>query len=409
MAADDIRVGNFFRTTLVGSITSGATPDFVVTVTDGSGLPTLAAGQHFYVTLINGDDEYEIMKVTVHAAASNSLTVGARAQDGTTELEFDNGDLVELWFAAQTFRDLRDEVNLIGAGTVTGVDELSLTLDGGGVASIKDLGVTTAKIANGAVGNTQLANNAVSEGRIQSGAVTTDKIAGDAVTDTQIANGAVKSDQIEGGAVVFSKIQQMTPMTVVGNKNVSLAYPDEITIYDNDNMTPGEDNALATQQSIKAYVDNTKTTVDASVAALVAKLANKVAASNAEYSTSATSGWKTASSQGITTLGASSKVLVQVTPITALWYDSGDPDETGAASYRIRRNGTTIASGTCPLLPVTPGTGTTYYGVSPVGVSVLDTPGAAGLYTYTVEIERNGGSGNLYLRAHAVTLQEVPQ
>jgi hypothetical protein len=66
---------------------------------------------------------------------------------------------------------------------------------------IRNLAVTSAKIANSAVSTGKIANTAVTSGKIANTAVTGPKIANNAVTTPKIANNAVTSAKIRTGAV----------------------------------------------------------------------------------------------------------------------------------------------------------------------------------------------------------------
>jgi hypothetical protein len=81
---------NNFSTTLNGNITNVAT---TMTLTSGTGLPTLAAGQFFNLTLTTGTT-VEIVKVT--AFAGTSITTMARAQEGTSAAAWSTGAVVAL-------------------------------------------------------------------------------------------------------------------------------------------------------------------------------------------------------------------------------------------------------------------------------------------------------------------------
>jgi hypothetical protein len=76
------------------------------------------------------------------------------------------------------------------------------------------------------------------------------------VDTTQLANGAVTTDKIDLRAVTFEKVQLVSNMTVLGNVSGGVASPSSVTILDEDAMTSNSATALATQQSIKAYVDS---------------------------------------------------------------------------------------------------------------------------------------------------------
>jgi hypothetical protein len=103
-------------------------------------------------------------------------------------------------------------------------------------------------------------------GGLADGSVTTAKIADDAVTNAKIGLGAVGSTEIADSAVTtakiglravtFEKVQLVGNMTVLGNVTGATASPSSVTILDEDAMGTNSATALATQQSIKAYVDS---------------------------------------------------------------------------------------------------------------------------------------------------------
>jgi len=73
-----------------------------------------------------------------------------------------------------------------------------------------------------------------------------------AVNDNGITEG-----KINNGAVTKAKIENVDNMKVLGNTSGSAAAPQEVDILDEDNMSSDSATAIATQQSIKAYVDGT--------------------------------------------------------------------------------------------------------------------------------------------------------
>lgn len=127
-----------------------------------------------------------------------------------------------------------------GGGTVTSVDS-GTGLTGGPITTSGTL-----SIASGGVGTTQLANDAV----------TSAKIAANAVGSSEIANNAVGSSEIADDAVTFAKMTNISTATVIGRTSASTGNPELVAIKDEDNMASNSATALATQQSIKAYVDS---------------------------------------------------------------------------------------------------------------------------------------------------------
>ena len=126
-------------------------------------------------------------------------------------------------------------VSLVASGTVA-VDESSLTLTNG-VISIKDLGVSTAKIA--------------------ALAVTSAKIGTNAVTVVGLADNAVDTASITNSAVTLAKMADLATARVIGNLTGATAAPSAITFIDSDTMVGAASNTIASSESTKAYVDTT--------------------------------------------------------------------------------------------------------------------------------------------------------
>jgi len=66
----------------------------------------------------------------------------------------------------------------------------------------------------------------------------------------------VDSGDINDNAIVLKKLEQIANLKVLGNTSGSSANVSEISILDQDTLSSNSATALATQQSIKAYVDN---------------------------------------------------------------------------------------------------------------------------------------------------------
>ena len=119
---------------------------------------------------------------------------------------FANGDQV----TAAKLNNLADDATF----TSGAVDNISTQLSGGGII-VKDGGVSTAKLGDNAV--------------------TTIKI-----TDSNVTK---------------AKIENVADMKVLGNTSGSATAPQEVSVLDEDDMSSDSATAIATQQSIKAYVD----------------------------------------------------------------------------------------------------------------------------------------------------------
>lgn len=107
------------------------------------------------------------------------------------------------------------------AGASGSTDDSSLEVNGGGRLQVKDSGVTSAKIA------------------------------ASAVTTSKLPNSTLSTD-----GVTYAKVQRVANMKALGNVSGSLGVVSEVSILDEDNMVSDSATALATQQSIKAYVDS---------------------------------------------------------------------------------------------------------------------------------------------------------
>ena len=86
-------------------------------------------------------------------------------------------------------------------------------------AELVDNAVTDAKIAAGAVDTSELADDAVTDAKIAAGAVGTSELANDAVTDAKIAAGAVGTSELADDAVTAAKIAASAVETAALNND----------------------------------------------------------------------------------------------------------------------------------------------------------------------------------------------
>ena len=114
-------------------------------------------------------------------------------------------------------------------GTQVVVTDATLAGNGTTVTPLRiaDNGVTSAKIADGAVATTDLADNSVTSAKIVEGTITTADLANSSVTSAKILDGTIASPDIANGAVTLSKISN----TGASAKNV-LQYTGSTIVWD---------------------------------------------------------------------------------------------------------------------------------------------------------------------------------
>ena len=74
-----------------------------------------------------------------------------------------------------------------------------------------------------------------------------------------VRDDGIVTAKILNSNVTKAKIENVANMKVLGNTSGSAAAPEEVAILDEDNMSTDSATSLATQQSIKAYVDASST------------------------------------------------------------------------------------------------------------------------------------------------------
>ena len=89
--------------------------------------------------------------------------------------------------------------------------------------------------------------------QIKSGGVYNSRLGTNSVSTAKIANSTSTTD-----GVTFPKMRYLSDMKVIGNVSGGTTYPSEVSILDEDDMASDSATSLATQQSIKAYVDRNK-------------------------------------------------------------------------------------------------------------------------------------------------------
>jgi hypothetical protein len=129
---------------------------------------------------------------------------------------FNNADSV----TSTKLNNLVDAAAFVSGASGT-TDNTSLEVNGSGRLQVKDLGVTSAKLA------------------------------ASAVTTSKLPDSTLATD-----GVTYAKVQRVANMKVIGNVSGSLGVASEVSILDEDNMVSDSATSLATQQSIKAYTES---------------------------------------------------------------------------------------------------------------------------------------------------------
>ena len=185
----------------------------------------------------------------------------------STGQSFASGDQV----TAQKLNDIIGQATFTSAADTT--DNSTLTL-----------GSSKLKVADEGITATQLATDSVINAKIQNDAVTTGKIINSAIT--------------------LAKIENIATSNVIGRTAAGTGTPELVSILDEDNMSSDSATSIATQQSIKAYVDSVFSGVPTFYA-----FSSGAITTEAQHTINYPSGW---------TGGAPSKVLVSTR------YPSGD-------------------------------------------------------------------------------------
>ena len=125
---------------------------------------------------------------------------------------------------------------IIGDATIstTGVDGSTIIVNANDALAVRSGGISTVQLQNynpNATGDT-------------------------GVTAAKMAPDSVITSKIKDANVTKAKIEDVADYKVLGNVSGAAAAPAEVAILDEDDMVSNSDTALATQQSIKAYVDS---------------------------------------------------------------------------------------------------------------------------------------------------------
>lgn len=147
----------------------------------------------------------------------------------STAQSFSSGDQV----TSQKLEDIANQASFLTAsGTATDGSTLEVHSTGGYLL-VKEDGITSNELRD---------DSSTDENR--------------AVTTNHIRNSNVTTEKIANSAVEFAKIQDISTAKVLGRTAEGTGVVGEVDIKDENDFISDSNIALATQQSIKAYVDN---------------------------------------------------------------------------------------------------------------------------------------------------------
>jgi len=75
------------------------------------------------------------------------------------------------------------------------------------------------------------------------------------ITTAKLFDGDVTTAKIDDEAVTLAKMADLSNMTVIGRKTAGSGVPEEMTVNDDDDLSTASATTLATDESIKAYID----------------------------------------------------------------------------------------------------------------------------------------------------------
>ena len=141
--------------------------------------------------------------------------------------DFSSGDNV----TANKLDDLVDAATFASGAVDDSTLQINNDPGGDGSLRIKDLGVTTGKIANIAVSTGKIADNAVVEAKIATDAVTNSKIADEAITSGKISTTDTNFNVQTDGDVGIGVDDPLSKVHIKGTGNVNLAIESDTAAF----------------------------------------------------------------------------------------------------------------------------------------------------------------------------------
>jgi len=295
-ADDGFNLSNAGVITLDQSIKTGATPTFAGLTITGN---LVTNGTTTTVNATQMDIQDPVMRLASNNGAdSRDIGLVGKYNDGAdkhTALFRDASDGKWKLITESTQADISTANEIVAANGTKGT--LVANLEGNVVGDV------TGDVTGNADTATALA--ATRTFAITGGGITA------AAQDFNGSQNVSLSASIDANAVTLAKMAQLADMKVIGNVSGGTADPAAVSILDEDDLSSDSATALATQQSIKAYVDS-EITAAGSMAALSDTTVAAAADAHIMVYDNATSKWEnqvmagdvTMSKDGATTIGA---------------------------------------------------------------------------------------------------------
>lgn len=231
-------------------------------------ISTLIAGTDYSIVAVNGDPANGA-NITLITAVSNDIVVIERVVPLKSDADFTIGDGIPPEslnesidkLAAQT-QQLNEQVGRQVVFPVTDASGLTYELPAVSIRKNKIFAfdvfgsVTVVELAEtGSFGADNTKGIAIT-GNVAACKTDDLSIGFDTGGNMYVKDSGIETDMLQDDCVTLAKMEHRASMTVIGNVTGSVAGPAEVSVLDEDDMVSNSAAALATQQSIKAYVDS---------------------------------------------------------------------------------------------------------------------------------------------------------
>ncbi len=240
----------------------------VINTTSGATTILDQGAGDFSVAPTNGDPDFGATITTLTSYSNDTITI-ERLIPYSSDASFVVGDGVPpeslnngFDKATAQVQQIQDEIGRTIVAPSTDPDGLNYGLpsvqerSGKAVSFDVDGNVVALDLATtGAIGaDTSKGINLISN--VISSKVDDSTIGFDGSGNHEVKDGGLSTAKLQDSSVTKAKIEDVSDYTVLGNVSGGATAPSEVAILDEDNMSSDSNSSLATQQSIKAYIDN---------------------------------------------------------------------------------------------------------------------------------------------------------